>query len=475
MGERPRSFGDRALRFALPPEADRAALLDALRAIEDVHDVVLTETMGAVFYGADARAVLARVTETLAAPRTPAREPRGRTHVVPVVYDGADLDAVAQAIGASREDVVARHTGVEMVVAMMGFVPGFAYLRGLDAKLHVPRRSPRTRVPKGSVAIAAGYGAIYPFASPGGWNLLGRATFAPFDARGATFALGDRVRFVPAEAIAEAAAPLEAASPAVGLRVIALTGPALVVDGGRLGHAHEGVPASGPLVPAAMAAANRAAGNPDGACALEIYGAITARADVPITLADRHGARTLAKGTTHVVERDPSERVTYLAVGGGFDVPVVLGSRTTLLVAGLGGHRGRWLARGDVLAIGAQAEGPTATTHEHDDDDTIHLLPGPDALEGALATITTATFRITPSSDRTGTRLEGPALPVDLDPVRPSTPMVRGAIQLTPSGLVVLGPDHPTTGGYPVVAIVAERSMNRLFSRPLGARVRFDT
>lgn len=469
----PRPFGDRALRFALPEAADRAALLDALRAIDAVHDVVMTETVGAVFFAGEASAVTPAVIRMLAAAPQSARK-AGRSHVVPVVYDGADLDDVARAIGTPVADVVARHTGAEVEVAMMGFVPGFAYLRGLDPALHLPRRAPRTRVPKGSVAIAAGYTAIYPFASPGGWNLVGRAAFAPFDDRGATFALGDRVRFTAVDALAEApAAPAVAPRTVRGLGVVALTGPALVVDGGRFGHAHEGVPPSGPLVATAMAAANRAAGNAGDAGALELYGTITVRADAPLTLGDRSGAHALARGETYVATRHPSERVAYLAVRGGFDVPRVLGSRTTLLVAGLGGHHGRWLARGDVLPIGPVASG--ATDDADVTDDTLRILPGPDHVDGALATITTATFRVAPSSDRTGTRLEGPALPPDPEPSRASTPMVRGAIQLTPSGLVVLGPDHPITGGYPVVAVVAHASLNRLFSRPLGAFVRFNT
>lgn len=474
MGE-PVAFGDRALRFALPEGVDRAALLGALRAIDGVHDVVLGEATGAAYFAGDGRAVAPAVKDALATAR-PRATTAGRAHVVPVVYDGADLDAVAQAIGTSVADVVARHTHAEVEVAMMGFVPGFAYLRGVDPALHLPRRAPRTRVPKGSVAIAAGYTAIYPFASPGGWNLLGRAAFAPFDDRGATLALGDRVRFTAVDALAAPPAPTAVApQAALGLHLIALTGPALVVDGGRLGHAHEGVPPSGPLVPRAMAAVNRAVGNAGSACAIELYGAITVRADAPLTLADRHGARTLATGETYVATRDPSARVAYLAVQGGFDVPRVLGARTTLLVAGLGGHHGRWLARGDTLPIGEVA----ASTREIDDGDEdgelIRILPGPDHVDGALAAMTRATFRVAPSSDRTGTRLEGPTLPIDPEPARASTPMVRGAIQLTPSGLVVLGPDHPTTGGYPVVAVVAHASLNRLFSRPLGGAVRFNT
>jgi UPF0271 protein len=120
--------------------------------------------------------------------------------VVRVRYDGADLLAIAHASGLTREEVVAAHCGRTYEVALVGFLPGFAYLRALAPQLVLPRRAtPRPRVPALSVAIAGPYTGVYPFASPGGWHLLGVAVgFAPFDPRrGATMALGDRVRFVP--------------------------------------------------------------------------------------------------------------------------------------------------------------------------------------------------------------------------------------------------------------------------------------
>jgi KipI family sensor histidine kinase inhibitor len=102
--------------------------------------------------------------------------------VVPVIYDGEDLEAVAAACRLSPDDVVARHTAATYVCAFCGFAPGFAYLTGLDAALHLPRRAtPRTRVPAGAVAIAAEYSAVYPSASPGGWHLIGRTYVAMWD------------------------------------------------------------------------------------------------------------------------------------------------------------------------------------------------------------------------------------------------------------------------------------------------------
>ena len=94
--------------------------------------------------------------------------------VLSVRYDGPDLEVVAAAAGLTRDQVVERHRQGAYRVAFCGFAPGFAYLRGLDPALHLPRRSePRTRVPAGSLAIAGPYTAVYPRATPGGWHLLG--------------------------------------------------------------------------------------------------------------------------------------------------------------------------------------------------------------------------------------------------------------------------------------------------------------
>lgn len=120
---------------------------------------------------------------------------------IPVRYDGADLEEVARRCGLSVDEVVSLHTGCAFIVRFCGFSPGFAYLGGLPERLHLPRRdSPRTRVPNGSVAIAAHYSAVYPRESPGGWHLLGTTDTPMWDLRRETPMLlqpGDRVRFVP--------------------------------------------------------------------------------------------------------------------------------------------------------------------------------------------------------------------------------------------------------------------------------------
>ena len=95
--------------------------------------------------------------------------------VIDVVYDGDDLEEVAERTGLSTTDVVAAHTQAPWRVGFCGFAPGFAYLVGGDARLSVPRRSePRTKVPTGSVGLAGEFSGVYPRESPGGWQLIGR-------------------------------------------------------------------------------------------------------------------------------------------------------------------------------------------------------------------------------------------------------------------------------------------------------------
>jgi inhibitor of KinA len=128
----------------------------------------------------------------------------GRLVIVPVCYGGEwgpDLETVGMEHGLSADEVVSVHSGAEYFVSAVGFTPGFPYLGGLPECLHTPRRkTPRTRVPAGSVAIGGTQTGIYPFETPGGWNLIGRTPWRLFNphARPPTrLQVGDRVRFRP--------------------------------------------------------------------------------------------------------------------------------------------------------------------------------------------------------------------------------------------------------------------------------------
>lgn len=126
----------------------------------------------------------------------------GKEVIIPVTYDGEDLAEVAEILGTTVEDVIARHTGQWWTVEFSGFAPGFAYLLGEHGNMAVPRRSsPRTRIPPGSVGLAGEFSGVYPKASPGGWQLIGRTDLAVWDPEREQPALlgpGLRVRFVRA-------------------------------------------------------------------------------------------------------------------------------------------------------------------------------------------------------------------------------------------------------------------------------------
>jgi UPF0271 protein len=193
-----RPFGDGALRARLPDDVDAPSLLTALRRLPGVIDALVTEQHALVTFDPLRRPEgVAEAIVASAGGRAAVTAPQ--PIAIAVRYDGEDLASVAAAAGIAPREVATLHAAGEYVVAAVGFMPGFAYLRGLDPRLIVPRRStPRPRVPALSVAIAGPYSGVYPFASPGGWNLIGTAAgFSPFDATaGARLSLGDRVRFV---------------------------------------------------------------------------------------------------------------------------------------------------------------------------------------------------------------------------------------------------------------------------------------
>jgi len=211
-GARIVAAGDAALVAEFEERIDPAvnarvvALADALRALElpGVRDVVPTFRSVTVYFDplvADV-AGLADAMRELARTGAAAHARESRTVDVPVCYDavyGLDLDDVARGAGMTAAEVIELHTAATCRVFMLGFVPGFAYLGPIDPRIATPRlAAPRTRVPAGSVGIAGAQTGIYPLATPGGWNLVGRTPLRMLDLTRDTPARlrpGDRVRF----------------------------------------------------------------------------------------------------------------------------------------------------------------------------------------------------------------------------------------------------------------------------------------
>lgn len=193
-------YGDRALLVELPHLDAVAAVRQALERFPLPGQLELVPAARTVLVVLDRLPVASDVAALQELPMTPVAGPSaGRQVDLPVVFDGPDLAEVAELTGRPVRGLVETLTGTELTVAFGGFAPGFAYLTGLPAELHVPRRAtPRTRVPAGSVGLAGPFAGAYPRASPGGWQLVGRTDAVLFDVRRDPPALlgpGTRVRF----------------------------------------------------------------------------------------------------------------------------------------------------------------------------------------------------------------------------------------------------------------------------------------
>lgn len=441
----------------------------------------------------------------------------GQLVEIPVHYNGEDLDDVASLLGITREDVVRRHTGSTYSVVFTGFAPGFAYLSGGDPSLDVPRRkTPRTRIPAGAVALAGTFSGVYPQASPGGWQILGVTPTPMWDLSRETPALlqpGFRVRFIdagpaPAPQLGAVASPPHAPRAAIGapaLEVVASGLQAVFQDLGRPGQARQGVAASGAMDRGALRAANRLVGNaPGDACIEIVYGGFQARAHGAcvvavtgargaLTLRDAAGASWTVPGHQAIALNDgdtltlgqPEAGIRYyLAVRGGFDIEPVLGSRSTDTLARVGPEP---LAAGDHVAILPAGQGaivgapesPAADLPTQSVEVVLDVVLGPrtDWCDAeAVALLSGQAWTVTPQSNRVGIRLNGDApLQRANHAELPSEGTRKGSIQVPASGQPVLFlADHPLTGGYPVIGSVAPWHLDRAAQIPIGARVRFN-
>ena len=463
-------------------------------------------------------------------------EANPREVTIDVVYDGEDLADVAELMGISTEELITRHTQQQWLAAFGGFAPGFTYCvptaGDQSYTWDVARRSsPRTAVPAGAVGLAGQFSAVYPRTSPGGWQLLGHTTQPMWDTNAEQPALlqpGDTVRYrqvresisVEAGSAEEATAgarvgasqdkkPIVPVRPSVKVLDAGLQ--TLFQDTGRAGHGDIGVNGSGAIDRASAWAANDVVGNASSATVLENIGGIElealvdtavcvtgARASVSI------GQRTFELGAPVEVKAGQTLKVepiggagnglrSYVAVRGGLVTDEVLGSNSTDILSGLGPQP---VATGDVLKAGrrtARASVGTATTNPFDGTNVLRCVAGPrdDWFgEAELQRFTEIEWTVTGQSNRVGLRLalvesadgsEGTAgtapepLQRSHDGELASEGMVSGSIQVPPNGLpVVFLADHPVTGGYPVIATVIDKDLDKAGQLAPGDTVRFE-
>lgn len=267
-----------------------------------------------------------------------------------------------------------------------------------------------------------------------------------------------------------------------------------VQDLGRRGFAHLGVPRSGALDAEAAGYANRLVGNSVDAAVLETtLGGVAVRVDGQVSVAvtgapaavsvegrPRPFAETFTvrRGETVTVGPAQSGLRSYLAFSGGVDVPPVLGSRSTDTLSGLGPPR---LTAGMNLPLGEPVGSPhgvdVPVVHGHPDSVRVRIVPGPRLdwfAEDVLGLLSSATYTVSADSNRVGVRLEGAPLTRRESRELPSEGLVLGAVQVPASGqpLVFLN-DHPTTGGYPVVGVVAAEDLGMCAQLRPGSRLRF--
>ncbi|QEU95796.1 biotin-dependent carboxyltransferase family protein [Streptomyces kanamyceticus] len=267
-----------------------------------------------------------------------------------------------------------------------------------------------------------------------------------------------------------------------------------VQDRGRPGHAHLGVPRSGALDQPAARLVNRLVGNPPDAavlettldgCALRPRRPVTVAvggAPCPVTVDGRPApwgaAIRVPAGALLDVGAARSGVRCYLAFDGGVQVDPVLGSRSTDLLSGLGPPP---LTTGAVLPLGSpsgtHARVDTVPQPAPPRELVLRVARGPRAdwfTPAALHTLATRAYRVSSASNRIGLRTEGPALERAVHGELPSEGMVLGAVQVPPDGRpVVFLADHPTTGGYPVVAVVREPDLAAAAQAVPGTPVRF--
>ena len=263
------------------------------------------------------------------------------------------------------------------------------------------------------------------------------------------------------------------------LRVVTAGVATSVQDRGRVGYAYLGVPGSGAVDRTSAGLVNRLVGNPPEAAVLETAGGLALEAAAATIVADSAtgAVRALRPGETIAVDPKPGESWAYLAVRGGFAVQPVLGSRSWDSLSKLGPPPPQ---PGDELAAGDDPATPVATDQAPqapaDQTSVVRVRHGPRAdwfREDAVHHLTAAEWTVTAAS-RVGVRLDGPPLTRTRQAELPSEGLVIGAVQVPPDGQpVVMLADHPTTGGYPVIAVVAEDDVGRLAQRPAGSTVRF--
>lgn len=458
-----------------------------------------------------------------------------RTITIPVCYEdqefAPDLEKVALHAKLSKEEVIKLHSSSDYLIYMMGFLPGFPYLGGMNPQLETPRlETPRTKIPAGSVAIGGAQTGLYPVESPGGWNIIGRTPLRLFDVKRKPFFLyeaGDKIHFLPitreefenfdeslwlAQVAGKSEASIETSDNAADSKEVYECGggikilePGLLTsiqDSGITGFQKYGIGQSGAMDQTSFALANQICGNEKNAACLEttlagpsirfvtacdfaITGAVFENATLDGMRIEMNKKISAKAGSLLSCGFASKGLRSYIAFSGGLLVPKVFGSSSTNLKSKIGGYMGRKLLADDQLAIGMNKKNPLLVP---DNKSTEGFTENKDVLlldcikssqfdffqEKIVKKFTDSIYTVSAESDRMGIRFTGPGLECGkTDIISDAIPF--GAVQITSAGLpVVMAADRQTTGGYAKIACVTKASMCRLAQALPGTKVRFN-
>ncbi|MDR0237420.1 urea amidolyase family protein [Acinetobacter sp.] len=435
--------------------------------------------------------------------------------IIPIRYDGEDLAQVAELQGLSVADLIRKHHQSTWDVAFIGFAPGFAYMNSPDQPFtDIPRlKTPRKKIPAGSLGLAGQYSGIYPKDSPGGWQLIGTTTEKMWDLERSNPALlrpGIRVHFedvthhpvsinVPKQIIAVE----DTGSKQPLFKIISSGLQTTIQDEGRFQQTNIGVGTAGAMDIDSMHSANRIVGNPSETPIIEVLNgglkvkmqhsaviAVTgAISNIHVKFADGQKADfecyqpiALECDDEFHIQTPHAGLRNYLSVRGGFDIQPILNSCSFDSLAILGPSP---LTVGDVLYQGQVVPSnitinDVAKANLPQLGDTIELdiVMGPRTDwfdQDSIEKLCNQSWLVTHESNRVGLRLLG------------KQPLIRkvthelesegtciGALQIPPNGQPVLFMnDHPLTGGYPVIASVAKHHWDLVAQIPADCHIKF--
>jgi KipI family sensor histidine kinase inhibitor len=404
--------GDRAILVTMPEAtpAELRAVAEALRGVAEAA-VVGYESVLAI---GDVEVLRSYVLGVMSSPPN-TQHLTPKNHIIEVSF----RDEYAPDLNIPRSELASIP---RLTVRFLGFRPGWAYLDGWPEKWRMPRRpTSRNRVPRGSFAVAGAFAGFYAVESPGGWNILGRTAAPLWDPHREPpnlFAPGDEIEIVPTMDAVDVP-PLVEETPPLPWDAVDVLAPGQLTkivgapDVRRLEH---GIPTGGPFDPELAAATNRAAGNDDFAPLFECV-------LVGPRLRFRRDACFAFNGEGRRVKAGEEINVGRIPFRG-------------------------YVAIGDELR--------TKNQELRTDPKVIHVMRGPHE-----STFTDSDWEVTPQLDRVGIRLR-PLQPTkaDIPADLPSIGAQFGSVQWHPDGtLVLLGPDHPVTGGYlqPVTVVSSDR------------------